>query len=175
MASGKGTAAHYLREKYGADTFRFSTMLRDVLNRFHIAETRDNIIKLSEIIRGTFGEDTMARTMALDAETSANHMIIVEGVRREADIAYLSKLPNFVLVEIFAEPKLRHQRLNLRRENPDDATKTFEQFMADHERSTELSILPVAAKATERIDNNGTREQLREQLDVLVKKYAGKV
>jgi hypothetical protein len=58
-----------------------------------------------------------------------------------------------------------------RGENADDNTKTYEQFLTDHQRSTELSILDVIPQAKERIDNNGTIEGLYGQLDELVKKY----
>jgi hypothetical protein len=58
-----------------------------------------------------------------------------------------------------------------RGENADDATKTYEQFLADHERSTEKSILEVVPLAKERIDNNGDQEDLHKQLDALVEKY----
>ncbi len=172
LASGKGTSAKYLEEKYGADTYRFSTMLRDLCDRLYLEQTRDNLIKMSETIRDTFGEDTMARVMARDAENAKNNIVIVDGIRRMADIEYLSKLPNFVLVEIFADPKTRYDRLIKRGENADDKTKTYEQFLEDHKRSTEASIPEVAGHATEKIDNNGTMEELNEQLDKLVAKYA---
>ena len=171
LASGKGTAAKYFETKYQASTFRFSTMLRDLLTRLHLEHSRDNLIKISEAVRGTFGEDTMAKVMAKDAETSANNSIIIEGIRRMADIEYLFKLPNFVLVEIFADPHTRHERLIKRGENADDNTKTFEQFMEDHKRSTEMSIPEVAGHATEHIDNDGSVEQLYKQLDTLIEKY----
>src|SRR3989338_3131596 len=158
MASGKGTAAKYLEEAHGATTFRFSTMLRDALNRFYLPHTRDNLIKISEIMRGTFGEDLMAKTMAHDVEKTDARLVVVEGIRRMADIEYLKRLPNFVMVEIFADPKTRHKRMTERGENPDDRTKTFEQFLKDHERSTEMSIPEVLTHATEKIDNNGSPE-----------------
>lgn len=173
MASGKGTTAKYLEDRHGATTFRFSTMLRDALDRFYLPHTRDNLIKISEIMRGTFGEDIMAKTMAHDVEHCPNPLIIVEGVRRLADIEYLNKLPGFVLVEIFADPKVRYERIIKRRENPDDATKTFEQFMAEHQRSTELSILDVLKLGTERINNNGLIEDLHRQLDSLITRNSG--
>lgn len=171
IASGKGTAAKYIAEKYRASTYRFSTILRDLLNRIYLEQSRDNMIKMSETIRATFGEDTLAKAIAGDAAKDQNKIIVVEGIRRPADIEYLAKLPNFVLVEIFAEPKLRHSRLVKRHENSDDATKTYEQFLADHQRSTELSVLEVLKQATEKIDNNDNLEDLHKQLDVLVKKY----
>lgn len=171
MASGKGCAAKYLEQQHGASTFRFSTMLRDLLDRVYLEHSRDNLIKMSETIRGKFGEDTLARVMAKDAESADNNIVVVEGIRRLADIAYLSKLPNFVLVEIFAEIETRLTRIQKRHENPDDATKTMEQFKADHARSTEMTIPEVAAMAKERIDNNGSEDDLHRQLDALVKKY----
>lgn len=174
MAGGKDTSAEYLRDKHNAGIYSFSTMLGDALKRFYLDFNRDNLIKMSEIIRQTFGEDIMAKTMAKDVERETKSLIVVSNARRLADIEYLSKLPNFVLVEIFAEPKTRYERLIKRGQKIDDKTKTFEQFMADHQRSTELSILDVAKQATEKIDNNGTFEDLYRQLDALVEKYASK-
>lgn len=172
LASGKGAVAKYLEEKYSADTFRFSTMLRDLCDRIYIEQSRNNLIKMSEIIRSTFGEDTMAKVMAHDAKTAKENIIIVEGIRRMADIEYLSKLENFVLIEIFAKQETRYERLIKRGENADDNTKTYEQFLEDHKRSTEMSIPEVATHATEKIDNNGSIDDLHEQLDKLVEKYA---
>lgn len=170
-ASGKGTSAEYFQKKYGASTYRFSTMLFDLLQRIYLETNRDNLIKMSEAIRSTFGEDTMAKVMAKDAQSDQNNIIIVDGIRRMADIEYLSQLPNFVLIEIFAEPRTRYERLIQRSEKPDDKTKTFEQFMEDHKRSTEMSIPEVASHATEHIDNNGSSEELYKQLDNLIKKH----
>lgn len=171
IASGKGTAAKYLQEKYSADTFRFSTMLRDLCDRVYLEKSRDNLIKMSEAIRQTFGEDTMSKVISEDAKNAKKDIIVVEGIRRMADIEYLSKLPNFILVEIFAEPTRRWERLTKRGENPDDNTKTYEQFLADHNRSAEISTPEVAKHATEHIDNNGSEGELDRQLDELIEKY----
>src|SRR3989344_210346 len=82
------------------------------------------------------------------------------------------KEKNFILIEIFANPKTRYERLIKRGENSDDNNKTYEEFLEDHKRSTEMSIPEVAKNATEKIDNNGSIEDLHQQLDNLVKKYA---
>jgi dephospho-CoA kinase len=170
-ASGKGTAAKYLEDKYRAKNFRFSTMLRDLLNRIYLPQSRDFMIKMSEIIRATYGEDTMAKVIAKDVENADCEVVVVEGIRRMADIEFLKKLPNFVLIEIFADIETRLGRIQKRRENPDDAMKTMDQFKADHQRSTEVTIPEVAGHATERIDNNGSLDDLNQQLDILVTKY----
>jgi len=49
IASGKGTAAKYLAEKYGSGYFRFSTILRDVLKRLYLDESRENAQKISTV------------------------------------------------------------------------------------------------------------------------------
>ena len=75
-------------------------------------------------------------------------------------------------MEIFADIEKRLDRIQKRRENPDDATKTMEQFLAAHQRSTEMSIPEVVLYATKKIDNNGDTSDLRKQLDELVKKHS---
>jgi dephospho-CoA kinase len=40
MASGKGAAALYLQNRHSARTFRFSTILRDLLKRLDLPEIR---------------------------------------------------------------------------------------------------------------------------------------
>lgn len=174
LASGKGTAAKYLEERYRASAYRFSTILRDMLRRIYLEQTRDNMVRMSETVRATFGEDVLAKTIARDAEHDVNPIVVIDGIRRIADISHLRQLPNFLLVEISAAPKIRYERLVKRGENPDDTAKTYEQFLADHERSTEKSILEVIPLAQDAIDNNGTLDELHAQIDRIVKQYANK-
>lgn len=169
--SGKGTAAAYLKNKYGASVFGFSKMLRDLVDRLYIPQSRDNLIKISEVLRATFGEDIMAKTMAKDVAKDSAEIVVVEGIRRLADVQALLSMPNFVLAEIFADPQVRYSRIVNRGENTDDKQKTYAEFLADHQRSTELSILEVIKLTKERIDNNGSEADLHRQLDELVKKY----
>lgn len=171
--SGKDSCLEYLRTKYQAKIYSFTTMLKDILDRLYLEFNRDNLIKLSENIRQTFGEYILAKTMARDVAKSPTNLIAIGNARRPADIQYLSTLPGFILIEVIADIKLRYERVNKRKEKTSDTQQTFDQFVADHQRSTELSILELAKQASEKIDNNGDLKRLREQLDALVKKYAG--
>ncbi len=168
MASGKGEAAKYLVEKHGATSFRFSTMLRDALKRFHVPETRDNLVKMSELVRAGFGENILAKTMAEDIKKSTDKIIVVDGIRRLADIQFLKELPEFVMVAVTADAKIRYERLKDRNENSDDAIKTYEQFLLDQEKSTEVTIAPVMRLAQREVANNDSREEFYLQLDELV-------
>ncbi len=174
MGSGKDSAAFYLRDTYGASIYSFSTMLEDALNRFYLEHNRDNLVKMSEIMRGAFGQDIMAKTMAQDVAKDANNIIVVSNARRLADVEFLSKLPNYILCEIYADLETRYNRLVQRGQRTDDKTKTFEEFKADHNRSTEVSIAELLTHATERIDNSSTIEKFHRQLDELIKKRTNK-
>ncbi len=168
IACGKGTATQYLKEKYQAETFRFSTMLRDVCSRLYMEHSRENLSGISTVLREFFGQDLMAKVMAKDVENSQAELIVVDGIRRMEDVKYLRVLPNFKLVSIESEMKIRYQRLLKRDENSDDQNKTWEQFQADHQLETELTILDTMKAADIVINNDGSLEDLQKQLDKLV-------
>lgn len=170
LASGKGTVSKYIAEKHQGSTHRFSTMLRDILHRLHLEESRDDMQRLSTALRQTFGEDTLARVMAEDTKNDVNKIVVVDGVRRLADIKYLQELSHFKLVYIEADIETRYQRLVKRGENTDDKSKTFEEFKKDHERETELQIKDLKNHAAFVVDNNGAIEGLYRQVDDVIRK-----
>ena len=174
MASGKGTVASYAEKKYSASTFRFSTMLRDVLDRLYIEKSRSNLQKISQVLRENFGEDTLAKVIAKDVENSESQIVVVDGVRRPDDVKYLKNIPGFVLVHVHADMQKRYDRIKVRTENTDDKGKTFEEFQEEHKGEAEQKIDEIAGLATEEIDNNGSIEDLYKLIDVLISKYGDK-
>jgi len=171
MASGKGTAVEYLKTKYSASTYRFSSILKDILERLYLDLNRENYHTISQIIRQNFGEDIMSSVMVSDIEKDNNNLIAIDGVRRPDDVVKLKKMPGFMLVYIFSDIEKRYERITKRTEKADDQTKTLEEFKKDHEGEPESKIEEIAREAKETIDNNGTVEELHMQLDVLVQKY----
>lgn len=171
LASGKGTAAKYLSEKYGATTYRFSTMLRDILKRVYVPETRENLQTLSTFLRGSYGQDVMSRVIAEDVARDSNKLVVVEGIRRPSDIEYLKKLEGFHLVYLTGDPQIRWQRLVTRKENPGDSEKTFEQFSHDEEAEADRMIKELGATAEKKIENDKGYEEFYQALDELVASY----
>lgn len=171
LACGKGAVKQRLVEKYKAQDCRFSTILRDVLNRVDLPVSRDNLIKISTVLRQNFGEDLLAKAIAKDASSLNSDIVVIDGMRRMSDIGHLINLPNFILVSVEAKPEIRYARLVKRNENIGDAEKTFEEFLADHKRETEITIPEVMGHAKEIINNDGSVEDLMKQTDLLIKKY----
>ncbi|MFA6994948.1 MAG: AAA family ATPase [Patescibacteria group bacterium] len=171
MASGKGICKKYLEEKYGAKGFRFSTIMREILERLNLEINRLNMVNISTCLRQTFGEDLFAKTMAGDIKNSNEKLIVVEGIRRLADIEYLKKIPGFHLISVDADIKIRHERLVERNENVGDTEKTLEQFTRDHlEMETEISIPSVMAEAELNLNNDGSLDELHKQIDLIMAK-----
>lgn len=172
MAAGKTTVTDYLKEKYGAVSFRFSDMLRDMLARLHMENTRENLQQISTALRHTFGDDIMSKVIAEDVKAATAPFIITEGVRRPSDVAYLKTIPGYRIVAIAANERTRYERIIQRSENPDDQKKSWEEFQAEGKREAEQKIKEIAASADMVLDNNGSKETLYKQVDALMNKYA---
>lgn len=168
LAAGKGTICKYLLEKYGTPSYRFSTMLRDMLDRIYVDKSRENLQQLSTFLREHFGQDVMSRVIAEDVKRDPHDIIAVEGVRRPTDITYLEKNPGFHLIYITADPKLRHERLVKRNENPGDNTKTFEEFLHDEQAEADRMIKELGERAEFKIESNGTFEEFYEAMEKIL-------
>ena len=170
VASGKGTAAAFFVQKYGAKVFRFSTMLRDILDRLYLTQSRENMQDISMNLRGRFGQDLMAKVIAHDVERADAKLVIVDGARRPEDIEHLKRLDGFTLIAVSARPEVRFERMHTREENPDDHSKTWEEFLKEEGAETEVLIPRLMNEADFTVDNNGDRESLEKQLEEIYAK-----
>lgn len=168
-ASGKGTVSKYLQEKYGARAYRFSDFLRSTLDAWHLETNRENLAKLSLIMRQGFGEDVFSKALAEDISKSVGEVFVFDGIRRISDIDYLKDMEGFKFVYVETSLEKRYERIIKRGENSDETEKTFEEFKKDHELETEVGIKELKNKADIVIENNGTLEDLQKKVDELVK------
>lgn len=170
--SGKSHVATYLRERYGGRVFKFSEYLGQVLDILAIPKSRDNLIKLSVALRNEFGENALAYAVARGVMAEDTQLAIVDGIRRVDDVAPLEPLPNFLLVAIDADPKLRFERMKRRGEKAGESLLTWEQFMIEERAPTEVTIPEVIKRAKTRIVNDGTIAELKAKIDEVMKQYA---
>lgn len=174
IAAGKTATTDYMIEKYGAQPYKFSNMLRDVLARIYQPATRENLQKLSTVVRQLFGEDVMSKTIFQDLAHATAPIVVAEGIRRPSDIEHLATLPHFVLIAIDADARTRYERITKRSENPDDQTKTWETFLTESQKEPEQKIRDVMSQAAHTINNNGSLDNLYAQIDTLMQTLAEK-
>lgn len=168
IGSGKGTVTKYVQEKYGASYYRFSDVIRKALNLLYLDESRDNMQNLSTILRKNFGEDLFSKVIFENVKRDKNDLVVIDGMRRLADFRYLDTLPEFVFIYIETDNQVRYERMVKRNENPGDAEKTFEQFVQDQKDEADAQIKDLKVKAQYTIENNGTVEELHQEVDKLI-------
>ncbi len=170
ISSGKGTASAYLKDRHKASVYTFSGPLRDIADRIHQPQTRENLQKLSTMLREGFFDNLLSEIIYKDILQDDNQIISIDGVRRPADIEYLKKIDGFRLVYIEADLEKRFERIKNRQQNVDDQGKTFEEFKRDHEREAERKIKSLKEKADFVLENNGSFEDFYRQLEEMLKK-----
>ncbi len=172
IASGKDAMASYLKEKYNSKTMSFSAPIRKILDIIHLEQSRENMVWLATDIRSRFGQDIWSKVISLDCKKNPNKLIVLPNIRLWEDTQYLKENGDFFLIHIDAKAEIRYERLTKRGQNPDDKTKTWEQFLKEAEMPTEFPIKEVAKKATYRIENNGSYEVFYKQIDELMEKIS---
>ncbi len=168
IAAGKDTSANYLINQYGAQQLKFSKVLRDILQRIYKDISRENMQKMSTMLRNTFGDDLLANVIYNDILNSNEKMIVIDGVRRLPDIEILRSLPEFKLLFIDTDIENRYQRLIQRNENIDDRNKTFDDFQKEDQAEAEINIDKLKLIADLVIDNNGNIDNLYKQIDKII-------
>lgn len=168
--AGKSYASTYIVEQYDAEKITFSDYLTHVLQKMALDRSRENMIKLSVILRKEFGEEILSHAVAADALRSPKRIVLIDGIRRVEDLAAFKSLPNFTFIAVDADPKLRFERMKGRHEKTDDAEMTWEAFQKTAQAPTEVTIPETMKYADYTIMNDGTLEEYQEALDDIMKR-----
>ena len=172
ISSGKGTLADYLAKKHEFEYYRYSSILRDVLDLLHLPQSRENMQDISTMLRKKFGDDLLSKVIAEDIKCKSEDKIVLDGARRMSDIKYLKDIQGFYLVYVDADEKKRYDRIVRRSENTDDQSKTFEQFKEDAKSEAESRIVEMKNHADFVINNNSSLEEFHGQIDKLIIKIS---
>jgi dephospho-CoA kinase len=170
--AGKGTVSDYLIEKYGAIHYGTSKILRRSLEDLHVPITRDNLIKLALVLKEGYGPTIIIDSLIQDMSKSGSDVIIADGIRMHGDVEPFRKKygQNFYLVYVTADLKLRYERTKSRKEKEGEDKATFQQFLDEEGRLTEVSIHEIGKDAEFKLNNNGTADELKKQVDEMMEK-----
>jgi dephospho-CoA kinase len=168
--SGKGTVSDYLIEKYGAIHYGTSKILRRTLEDLHVPVTRDNLVKLALVLKEGYGPSVIIDSLIKDMEKNGSDVIIADGIRMHGDVEPFRKKygENFFLVYVTADLKIRYERTKSRKQNDGEGDATFEQFLEEEGKLTEVSIHEIGRQADYKLGNNGTPDELKKQTDVMM-------
>ena len=170
---GKGTAAGHAATHLTAPTHTYS----DVLYEIHAAcgvpreaTGRATLQDLSTVVRHWFGQDCLARVMALKCEAEQAAYVVIDGVRRMTDVEILQAAygDRFILVWIEASADNRYDRLKARKEKRGEEMMSREAFDAQEQAESEVQLDLVRQACRTVIGNDGPPEALAPQVEALV-------
>ena len=155
IASGKGILVSYLTEKLGFTSFSLSSAVRREIEKKGIKKyTRQMLQDVGDEMRRREGDEVLARRVieAIQKQTIEDRKskvkknlfsifnyqppssifyhrqsIIIDGIRNPAEIEFLKKNSNFILIGVKASRELRFKRVLLRGKKWDP--KTYEDFL----------------------------------------------
>lgn len=134
--------------------------------------TRRDLQDISTKLRTLYREDILERAVRrrLLGMGRTDRLAIIEGIRREVDIAtFLNDAAiNFRLVYVDADQSVRLKRYRERNENPGDAEMTREQFVIAGEQEAERQITGLRSRAHLILDNSTAQDVLEVTLRAVV-------
>lgn len=165
--SGKETFSNILEElitDISTEKIRTGDILRDILDILYLPKTRANLQLLAKILRDEISPDTLAKAAHGRIKKSNAEIIILDGMRWPPEVEILRKISSNFLIYITADPKIRFERLKLRKEKTGEGEMLYEQFLQEEQAPSEQLIKTLAQNADIKIENNGNIEDLRKQI-----------
>jgi len=169
-AAGKGELANHLKSK-GFVYFSLSDALREEATRQGLDHSRETLIKLGTEMREKFGNGILAKRINEkigSLKKQGKNNFVVDSIRNPGEIKELRKNEGFILVAVYADAKIRFQRL-LKRGRIGDA-QTFEKFL-EHEKKENndegagQQLDKCIEMADTIINSNGTVEEANNDID----------
>jgi len=128
IAAGKGILVKYLTEKMGFISYSLSSVVHTEIEKKGIKKyTRQMLQDMGDELRREFGNEVLADRIIKAMNEQKRGNVVVEGIRNPAEIEFLKKDKNFILIGIKATRKLRFNRLLSRNKKWDP--QTYEEFL----------------------------------------------
>ena len=170
-ASGKGEVVRFLEERsFYAESL--SDEIRRVLDERGLPESRELMIETGVELRAAEGSAALARRLIARIQPDRNY--VVDSIRHPAEVAALRALGGrFQLIWVDADMATRLERIRNRGRSGDPETRDELQRLEGRELESEdpagQQLLAVRDEVDEVIRNDGTLDELHEQLHRLLR------
>ncbi|MBI4147847.1 HD domain-containing protein [Candidatus Woesearchaeota archaeon] len=164
--SGKDCAGEILKQQ-GFVHISLSDFLRQEARTRGLPTTRENLILLGNELRRQHGHGILAMFALKGMSSSANY--VITSIRNPGEVEVLRAQKNFALLKIDAPLSVRWERMQSRKDRPDNL-RTYDEFVkreqeeAASEDPAHQQVSAVMAMADVVIVNTGTQDDLRLKL-----------
>ena len=167
--SGKSTIVSELQGR-GIQTLNLGDGVRAEAKRRNLEPTGDNLGKLMLELREKNGPGAIAALLTEQIKNSQSEIIVIDGVRSNAEIEVLKTVGSVKLLSIEASSDTRYKFLGARGRSDDPETR--EKFEERDKRELGVGIGESMAIADETISNNNiTVDELTELAHTVIKKW----
>ncbi len=167
IGSGKETFALALQEIASSKKvahIRYSDILKKTLELWGMPITRETLTIMRQTMNENFGEDSLPKATQESAKNLDADIVVLDGVRWNADVEALKSISDALLVYITAPIEARFNRIKERNEKQGESSISFEEFKEGAKTPNEILIPEIGNNADVRIENAGTLEDLREKV-----------
>lgn len=171
LGAGKGTIVDYLVDEKKFNHFSVRSFLLERIKSLNLPENRDSMVQLANELRMNNSPSHIVDQLYKRAKALGNNAII-ESIRTPGEINSLRKKGVFYLFAVDADPKLRFERIKLRKSETDHVG--FSTFIENEKREmtstdpNKQNLRECIEKADYRFDNNGTIEDLLQNVDLII-------
>jgi dephospho-CoA kinase len=155
IGAGKSS---FIREfmSHHFDTERVATgdVLKETLDLWGLAATRERLLLLSSIIREKFGSQIISEVVQKRILMSNSQYVLIDGIRGENVMKVLRSFDNSLLVAIQAEDRIRYERIIQRGEKPDEAALSYTDFELLDQQVFQEEVTALEKEADIKIENN---------------------
>lgn len=130
-ASGKGTAANFLKET-GYAYFSLSDEVRREAVKRGWSTKKEVLQNLGDELRENFGSDVLAVRVVQSDEFKHANKIVIDGIRHPEEILFFKEFFDAKIIGITASEKTRFEYLQSRKREGDP--ETFEEFLKSEQR-----------------------------------------
>lgn len=167
MAAGKDAVTDYLQE-LGWHEIGMGDLVRELATERGLEHSRDNLDMVQEEYTSQFGRGYFAKLAAERAIESEYDNVVINGLRRPEDVDEIQgAYEDIFLVGVDADDHVRYERMKDRGRVGDP--ESFEDFLEmDANQERLFGIDESFSRAHYVINNNGTYDELKEEIDVLL-------
>jgi dCMP deaminase len=168
-AAGKGEVAKHLQTK-SFYYYSLSDAIRDEIRARQLTITRERLIEVGNELREHYGPSVLADRILKRVDADKNY--VIDSIRNPAEVeAFRKATRNFKLLLVEAPLKVRFERSVMRNRESDPIT--YDDFVELENREaagdvTAQNMILVERLADEKLDNDGSIEDLGPRVDALV-------
>jgi dephospho-CoA kinase len=173
MASGKGTLVTLLQEN-NYIALSLSDVVREKTRAWGLSLTRENLQNVGDQLRQKFGSAILSELIMSKIEKHSDKKYVIDGVRNPAELVYLKKHFQPIIIGVVASSQKRFHLMQIRSRAADPKSRKEFDRLETRDRGIDQASYGQQVNACLQfadmiIDNNGTLDQFKENLSYFLK------